>query len=258
MRDISVAHGVPDAAPWSRPARAAAPQASMTAVAAWLGTRGHPPGAARERPVSHVSPPPRGPAHALEAYTFAHREQPDLGQPRPRAPLPPRGGRSRSRSRGCGAGNSLMTLISTERLYTGRIVNLDRRHGAISRRSTGRLEMLRHPGASAVVPLLDDPRRRIPGCCSSGSSATRPTASSGRYPPAGSTRGNRPRLRRAGAGGGNRNAGRANSSGSRRSSPRPASPMSRSTLRRHGFDRGAVRAARPTSSWSCTRGAGPR
>ena len=51
---------------------------------------------------------------------------------------------------------SLMTLISTERLYSGRIVNLDLDTVRFPDGSTGRLEMLRHPGASAVVPLLDD------------------------------------------------------------------------------------------------------
>jgi ADP-ribose pyrophosphatase len=51
-----------------------------------------------------------------------------------------------------------MPLISTERLYTGRIVNLDRDTVRFPDGSTGQLEMLRHPGASAVVPFLDDPR----------------------------------------------------------------------------------------------------
>jgi ADP-ribose pyrophosphatase len=56
-----------------------------------------------------------------------------------------------------------MTLLSTERLYTGRIVNLDRDTVRFPDGSTGQLEMFRHPGASAVVPLLDpvgdaDPR----------------------------------------------------------------------------------------------------
>ena len=51
-----------------------------------------------------------------------------------------------------------MTLVSSERLYTGRIVNLDRDTVRFPDDSTGRLEMLRHPGASAVVPFLDDPR----------------------------------------------------------------------------------------------------
>jgi ADP-ribose pyrophosphatase len=55
-----------------------------------------------------------------------------------------------------------MTLISTERLYTGRIVNLDRDTVRFPDGSTGQLEMLRHPGASAVVPFLDDPRDADP------------------------------------------------------------------------------------------------
>jgi ADP-ribose pyrophosphatase len=50
-----------------------------------------------------------------------------------------------------------MTLVSSERLYTGRIVNLDRDAVRFPDGSTGQLEMLRHPGASAVVPFVDDP-----------------------------------------------------------------------------------------------------
>jgi ADP-ribose pyrophosphatase len=55
-----------------------------------------------------------------------------------------------------------MALLSSERLYTGRIVNLDRDTVRFPDDSTGRLEMLRHPGASAVVPFLDDPRGADP------------------------------------------------------------------------------------------------
>jgi ADP-ribose pyrophosphatase len=51
-----------------------------------------------------------------------------------------------------------MSLISSERLYTGRVVNLDRDTVRFPNGSTGQLEMLRHPGAAAVVPFLDDPR----------------------------------------------------------------------------------------------------
>src|SRR5215207_627547 len=56
-----------------------------------------------------------------------------------------------------------MTLVSTERLHTGKVVNLDLDTVRFPDGSTGQLEMLRHPGASAVVPLLDpadhpDPR----------------------------------------------------------------------------------------------------
>jgi ADP-ribose pyrophosphatase len=50
-----------------------------------------------------------------------------------------------------------MTLVSTERVYSGRILNLDRDTVRFPDGSTGQLEMLRHPGASAVVPFLDDP-----------------------------------------------------------------------------------------------------
>jgi ADP-ribose pyrophosphatase len=50
-----------------------------------------------------------------------------------------------------------MALISSERLYTGRIVNLDLDTVRFPDGSVGKLEMLRHPGASAVVPFLDDP-----------------------------------------------------------------------------------------------------
>ena len=55
-----------------------------------------------------------------------------------------------------------MALISSERLHTGRIVNLDADTVRFPDGSTGRLEMLRHPGASAVVPFLDDPREPDP------------------------------------------------------------------------------------------------
>lgn len=50
-----------------------------------------------------------------------------------------------------------MPLVSSQRLYTGRIVNLDLDTVAFPDGSTGQLEMLRHPGASAVVPFLDPP-----------------------------------------------------------------------------------------------------
>lgn len=55
-----------------------------------------------------------------------------------------------------------MPLISTERLHTGRIVNLDLDTVRFPDGSIGTLEMLRHPGASAVVPFLDDPMSEDP------------------------------------------------------------------------------------------------
>jgi ADP-ribose pyrophosphatase len=50
-----------------------------------------------------------------------------------------------------------MALISTERLYTGRVLNLDLDTVRFPDGSTGTLEMVRHPGASAVLPFLDPP-----------------------------------------------------------------------------------------------------
>lgn len=50
-----------------------------------------------------------------------------------------------------------MALVSSTRIHSGRIVNLDLDTVRFPDGSTGQLEMLRHPGASAVVPFLDPP-----------------------------------------------------------------------------------------------------
>jgi ADP-ribose pyrophosphatase len=50
-----------------------------------------------------------------------------------------------------------MPLVSSSRLYSGRIVNLDLDTVRFPDDSVGQLEMLRHPGAAAVVPFLDPP-----------------------------------------------------------------------------------------------------
>jgi ADP-ribose pyrophosphatase len=55
-----------------------------------------------------------------------------------------------------------MSLVSTQRLYTGRIVNLDRDTVRFPDGSTGQLEMIRHPGAAAVVPFVDPIRSADP------------------------------------------------------------------------------------------------
>ena len=51
-----------------------------------------------------------------------------------------------------------MALLDSQRVYTGRIVSLDVDTVRYPNGETGTLEMLRHPGAAAVVPFLDDPR----------------------------------------------------------------------------------------------------
>ena len=47
--------------------------------------------------------------------------------------------------------------ISSTRIHTGRVVNLDVDRVRFPDGSEGELEMIRHPGASAVVPFLSDP-----------------------------------------------------------------------------------------------------
>ena len=48
-------------------------------------------------------------------------------------------------------------MLATRRVYTGRIINLDIDRVRFPDGSEGDLEMIRHPGASAVVPFLSDP-----------------------------------------------------------------------------------------------------
>jgi ADP-ribose pyrophosphatase len=47
--------------------------------------------------------------------------------------------------------------VGSRRVYTGRILNLDIDQVRFPNGSVGELEMIRHPGASAVVPFLSDP-----------------------------------------------------------------------------------------------------
>jgi ADP-ribose pyrophosphatase len=46
--------------------------------------------------------------------------------------------------------------VSSRRIYTGRIINLDVDTVRFPNGSTGELEMIRHPGASAIVPCVSD------------------------------------------------------------------------------------------------------
>lgn len=50
-----------------------------------------------------------------------------------------------------------MTLLASRRVHTGRILNLDLDQVRFPNGSEGTLEMVRHPGAAAVVPFLDSP-----------------------------------------------------------------------------------------------------
>src|SRR5919199_6482905 len=52
--------------------------------------------------------------------------------------------------------------LSTHRVYSGRIVNLDIDTVRFPNGSTGELEMVRHSGAAAVLPFLSDPTGEDP------------------------------------------------------------------------------------------------
>jgi ADP-ribose pyrophosphatase len=47
--------------------------------------------------------------------------------------------------------------IASRRIYTGRVINLDVDEVRYPDGTTGELEIIRHPGASAVVPFVSDP-----------------------------------------------------------------------------------------------------
>ena len=49
-------------------------------------------------------------------------------------------------------------LLSTKRIYSGKVLKLDLDTVALPNGRTTELEILRHPGASAVVPLKEDGR----------------------------------------------------------------------------------------------------
>jgi ADP-ribose pyrophosphatase len=52
--------------------------------------------------------------------------------------------------------------LASRRIYTGRVVHLDVDTVRYPDGSTGEMEMLRHPGAAAVVPFASDPRGADP------------------------------------------------------------------------------------------------
>jgi ADP-ribose pyrophosphatase len=52
--------------------------------------------------------------------------------------------------------------VSSRRAYTGRVISVDVDTVRFPNGTSGDLEMVRHPGASAVVPFLDDPGEHDP------------------------------------------------------------------------------------------------
>jgi len=51
--------------------------------------------------------------------------------------------------------------LKSRRVYTGKVISLDVDYRSVPDGSVGELEMVRHPGASAVVPFLSDPLGKI-------------------------------------------------------------------------------------------------
>jgi ADP-ribose pyrophosphatase len=62
-----------------------------------------------------------------------------------------------NRERNSEADSAPVGRISSRRVYTGRVVSLDVDKVRFPNGTEGELEMIRHPGASAVVPLLEMP-----------------------------------------------------------------------------------------------------
>ena len=52
--------------------------------------------------------------------------------------------------------------VASRRVYTGKIINLDVDSVRFPNGSIGELEMIRHPGASAIVPFLNEPASADP------------------------------------------------------------------------------------------------
>lgn len=52
--------------------------------------------------------------------------------------------------------------IGSQRIYTGRVISLDVDQVRFPDGSTGELELVRHPGASAVLPFLSEPAGEDP------------------------------------------------------------------------------------------------
>lgn len=52
--------------------------------------------------------------------------------------------------------------LDSKRIHTGRVINLDVDTVRFPDGSTGELEVIRHPGAAAVVPFASDPRGEDP------------------------------------------------------------------------------------------------
>ena len=56
-----------------------------------------------------------------------------------------------------GAPRERSSTVSSQRIYSGRVLNLDVDRVRFPNGSEGQLELIRHSGAAAIVPFLDEP-----------------------------------------------------------------------------------------------------
>ena len=61
-----------------------------------------------------------------------------------------------------GAPKQRTSTVASRRIYEGRVLNLDIDQVRFPNGSVGELELIRHSGAAAVVPFLDDPNEAEP------------------------------------------------------------------------------------------------
>src|SRR5438445_125447 len=132
---------------------------------AMVRREGQPQGAARVGRIPHAAPPdprqtsrPRA-LHVTRAQ-FAHPLEPATQ----RRLLPRRGlqGAAHVGLQSLKRNGERSMQLASRRIYTGRVVRLDIDTVQFPDGSTGELELIRHPGAAAVVPCASDPRGEDP------------------------------------------------------------------------------------------------
>src|SRR5947209_11035616 len=118
--------------------------------------RREPSGAARVGRVPHAAPQdPRHPAWPRAVHVPRARLADPVQSPAQRGLLPGRGAQGPRHL--ALQPLSVAMQLDSRRIYTGRVVRLDVDTVRFPDGSTGQLELIRHPGAAAIVPCASDP-----------------------------------------------------------------------------------------------------